>query len=174
MKTKYADVREDASVLEKIYKQIEVDDYEFTGYVCYMNAVKTASKFEAHNKLIFDSGFTKLQFFAPGKKYVLTAIYDTEDNLVELYFDISRKVALGKDGIPYHEDLYIDVVIYGEGIGEIIDQDELDEALKKGEITEKEYKAANRLADKIYKVFYKYYPRAKRYLDNYYKELKSR
>ena len=29
MKTKYADVREDASVLDKIYKQIEVDDYEF-------------------------------------------------------------------------------------------------------------------------------------------------
>ncbi len=174
MKTKYADVREDASVLDKIYKQIEVDDYEFKGYICYTNAIKTASKFEAHGKLIFDSGFSKLQLFAPGKKYVLTAIYDRDDNLVELYFDIAKKVGMSKDGIPYQEDMYIDVVVYGENDTEIIDEEELKAAFEKGEITEKEYKGALRYAKKVCNVFSKYYSRTKRYIDNYYKELKSR
>lgn len=174
MKIKYADCREEKAIKNRIYKQIQVDDYEFQGYVCYMNAIEMDPKFEVNGKTIMDSGYTKLEFYSPGKRYVLTAVYDDKDDIVELYFDISNKVYIGPDGMPTQEDMYIDVVIVSENESRIIDQDELEDAYKSGELTEKEYYGAIKMAEKINKVFSKYYSRVRKYTDNYYKELKSR
>jgi len=174
VKIKYADCREEKDIKDRIYKQIKVDDYEFQGYVCYMNAVKIDPKFVVNGKTIMDSGYTKLEFYSPGKRYVLTAVYDDKDDIVELYFDISKRVFVGEDGVPTQEDMYIDVVIVSENESRIIDQDELEEAYKKGELTEKDYIGAIKMAEKINKVFSKFYHRVRKYTDNYYKELKSR
>jgi predicted RNA-binding protein associated with RNAse of E/G family len=42
-------------------------------------------------------------------------------------------------GVPCYEDLYLDIVISPEGETLLLDVDELDEALRLGEITQSQY-----------------------------------
>lgn len=56
-------------------------------------------------------------------------------------------------GIPFEDDLYLDVVVTSEGKIILLDEDELKGALDRMEITNREYKEAykeaNRLIDRL-------------------------
>ena len=73
------------------------------------------------------------------------------------FYDYNSKVkltAIGKDnGIPYEDDLYLDVVITSEGEIILLDEDELKDALNRMEITNREYedtyKEAKKLIDRL-------------------------
>ena len=59
----------------------------------------------------------------------LTAIYDAKNKIVEWYFDIAKKI--GKEnGIPYEEDLYLDVIVKPDFQIVLLDEDDLQEALR--------------------------------------------
>lgn len=165
---KYADGRKIPGLQKSIYKQMIVDDYEFQGYVCYLNYDR---KDERTGKII---NYTQLQFYSTKRKYVLIAGFKPDDTFNDFYVDISRGVGIGEDGIPYQDDLYIDVRVYSNGVAEIVDEDEFKEALDKGLVTEEEYKKGYRLARKIAKILPRYFDRVRRYVNNYYIELKSR
>lgn len=62
------------------------------------------------------------------------------------------------EDVPYAKDLYLDVVQTKENYFIIIDQDELDEALKTKDITIEDYNLAEDVAKKIMK---KYQPNDK-------------
>lgn len=83
--------------------------------------------------------------------YVLTIMFDSNNNLIQLYFDISYNISLEND-IPYEDDLYLDMIITKEEKELILDEDELFNALNKGKITQKDvnnaYKVLNYLEDK--------------------------
>ena len=49
--------------------------------------------------------------------------------------DIAKNTDFTEKGVPYIDDLYLDVVMYPSGKIKIIDQDELQEALDCGDIT---------------------------------------
>ena len=81
-------------------------------------------------------------------KIKLTAIYDDNNNIIEWYFDIARKI--GKDnGVPYEDDLYLDVVVTPSGDVILLDEDELKEAFDKKEMTKEEYDEAYKIADDL-------------------------
>jgi predicted RNA-binding protein associated with RNAse of E/G family len=51
-----------------------------------------------------------LEFYDYNSKVKLTAIYDANNEIIEWYFDIARKI--GKEnGIPFEDDLYLDDVV---------------------------------------------------------------
>lgn len=83
--------------------------------------------------------------------YVLTIMFDSNNNLIQWYFDISYNISLEND-IPYEDDLYLDMIITKEEKELILDEDELFNALNKGKITQKDvnnaYKVLNYLEDK--------------------------
>ncbi len=63
------------------------------------------------------------------------------------YADVCAATGLGEDGIPWLDDLYLDVratlnADWTPGVPEIIDADELDAALQSGEITPEQHALA--------------------------------
>ena len=57
-----------------------------------------------------DNNYKWLEFYDYSSKVKLTAIYDENNEIIEWYFDIAKEI--GKDnGIPYEDDLYLDVVV---------------------------------------------------------------
>ena len=97
-----------------------------------------------------------------------TASFNERDELLHWYFDIAKKTDVDERGVPYIEDLYLDIMYYKSGRYEFLDEDELREALEEKKITQKEYDLAYRVAhkvidsldgnvDKLIKFTYKYY-----------------
>lgn len=71
--------------------------------------------------------------------------------LIEWYFDIAKEVGV-ENGIPYEDDLYLDMVIMPDGQMLVLDEDELQEAFKRGEIDQDDvdlaYETLKELEDK--------------------------
>lgn len=51
-------------------------------------------------------------------------------------------IGLGKDGVPYFDDLYLDLVVYPDGTIIEDDMDELEEALLVKDISKEQYSLA--------------------------------
>jgi len=89
-----------------------------------------------------------LEFYDYNSKVRLTAIYNENNEIIEWYFDIAR--CIGKEkGIPYEDDLYLDVVLGPNGKIILLDEDELKEAFERHEITKQEYEEAYKIAEDL-------------------------
>ena len=75
-------------------------------------------------------------------------MFDENDNIAEWYFDIAKEVG-EDDGIPYEDDLYIDVVIVPDGRIHILDEDELKSAYDRKEVSKNEYEMAYKVVNGI-------------------------
>ena len=56
---------------------------------------------------------------------------------------------IDSDGVPYFLDLYLDLVVYPDGIIVVDDMDELKDALLKGDITQEQFDLAINTKDKL-------------------------
>jgi predicted RNA-binding protein associated with RNAse of E/G family len=65
------------------------------------------------------------------------------------YYDVAREVGLSSDGIPYWDDMYLDVVCFSPCEPELIDQDDLDAALEEGVISKEDYEETCREAEAL-------------------------
>jgi uncharacterized protein len=61
---------------------------------------------------------------------------------VQWYIDIVLEHGLSELGVPYFDDLYLDVVVSLDGRFEIKDADELEEALKVGTVSQAQFDLA--------------------------------
>ena len=105
-------------------------------------------KVENTNLCIANNDYKWLEFYDYNKKYRLTAMYNEKNEIVEWYFDIAKKIGKEK-GIPYEDDLYLDVVVTSTGEIILLDEDELKEALDRMEIKNLEYENAYKEAEKL-------------------------
>ncbi|MBR3249290.1 MAG: GNAT family N-acetyltransferase [Clostridia bacterium] len=124
----------------------------------------------ASSKTIIDNNYKWLEFYDYSSKVKLTAIYDENNEIIEWYFDIARKI--GKDnGIPYEDDLYLDVVVTPKGEIILLDEDELKEAYNKREMTKEEYKNAYKEAEQLMNKLKNNKDKLKEYTDKYLNQL---
>lgn len=132
-----------------IYTVKSVKDNSFTGDVCYYNFKNADIKISTpKGKVIIDNDYKLLEFYDYNSKVKLSAFYDKNGEIIEWYFDIAKKI--GKEnGVPYEDDLYLDVVVKPDGKIILLDEDELKQALKKFEITKAEYEMAYEEANKL-------------------------
>lgn len=132
---------------EEIMKNI--DEKDFKGDI-YLNIIKKVSTpFLLENGLcIQDNNYKWLEFYDYSSKVRLSAVYNEKNEIVEWYFDIARSIGKEK-GIPYEDDLYLDVVLGPTGKIILLDEDELEEALQRNEITKKEYDEAYKIAKEL-------------------------
>jgi predicted RNA-binding protein associated with RNAse of E/G family len=93
-------------------------------------------------RVLADAGYTWLQLFPEGAYYTVAAMFDTSGQLFQWYIDICLRQGVDERGIPWLDDLYLDIVLLPNGQMELKDADELDEALGCGEITPEEYDLA--------------------------------
>ena len=128
---------------------ISISDDYFSGDIYFYKFIDVKDKILIPNgKCIMDNNYKWLEFYDYSSKVKLTAIYDENSEIIEWYFDIAREI--GKDnGIPYEDDLYLDVVVTPSGEIILLDEDELKEAFNKREMTKEEYENAYEEAKQI-------------------------
>lgn len=96
---------------------------------------------------IADNGYKWLQIAAENENYWITAMFDDNDNLVQMYSDVTDGNVLGDD--PYFDDLFVDVVLFNDEVF-MIDQDDLINAYREGVITTLQYNKAKVVSLRLY------------------------
>lgn len=98
---------------------------------------------------IVERDYSWLQVAAEGEPVWLTAMFDETGKLLQMYFDITAGNCFINPENPTFRDMYLDVVLRPDGKVMLLDQEELDEALAKGEITSAEHDGAQAAADTL-------------------------
>ncbi|MFG6494537.1 DUF402 domain-containing protein [Fictibacillus sp. UD] len=105
--------------------------------------------YKDHDVCIADNGYTWLQHFPEGEKYTITTVLDSYGKVVQFYIDMCMDHGVNEDGIPWFDDLYLDIVILPDKELFLLDDNELMEAFDKGDINNKDMKLAHETAQKI-------------------------
>lgn len=96
-----------------------------------------------------DNGYYIIEFTPLDQFYNARVYLDRDANVIGYYFDMSRGNGV-KENIPYYDDLYLDVIFCPDGnLIEIIDEDELNDALNDGKITREEFDLAKNVCSTL-------------------------
>ncbi len=90
-----------------------------------------------------------MQHFPENANHSLTTIFDPNDKIVQFYFDITKTTGRTEEGIPYFDDLFLDIVLIPGRPAFVLDEDELEEALEQTVINKTDYNLAIAETDKI-------------------------
>ena len=156
LERKYANRSEWKRVVERRYVQAYLDTNEFKGYVTLLKVIKVREPLHVqyNEKLvcIVDAGYSWLQHFPTNEQYSVTTMFNAEGEIVQWYIDICKENGI-ENGVPWIDDLYLDIIVLPTGEVILLDADELDEALSVGIIDKHLYELAwveaNRLIDLI-------------------------
>lgn len=119
---------------------------EFNGdlYFNYFKKVSTPLKVR-DGKTIIDEGYKWLEFYNYDSKVRLTAIYDSNNEIVEWYFDIARMIGKEND-VSFVDDMFLDILAEPQKEPKLLYEDEFKESYKRLEMTKKEHDEAYELA----------------------------
>lgn len=134
------------------YSILEIQESFFKGHAVFLklqNIEKPLSVYNGEETIcIKDNNYEWIEVYPTEGKYSITIMYDDKGNLIEWYFDIAKKVGI-ENGIPFEDDLYLDLIITPNGEKIIIDEDELLEAKENGFITQDDVDNAYRTLRKL-------------------------
>ncbi len=121
-------------------------------YLCVKKIIK-AKPFIIENGLcLIDDNYYIVEIIPKNEKYAMRIFINDKKEILEYYFDISLGNGIDKEtGIPYYDDLFTDVIIQKDGKIEILDENELAEALNKGEISNDDFNLANETTKNLVK-----------------------
>lgn len=96
---------------------------------------------------ILDTGYRWVHYAPHAAQHALTVQLDADGVPVQFYVDVTEGSGLDDEGLPWLDDLYLDIVArvtpdWQVTATEIIDQDELEAALQTGIITRAQYDLA--------------------------------
>lgn len=106
--------------------------------------------YEHGDVTIVNEGDTWLQIAFQDSFYWVTAMFDRNNDLLQIYFDITNGNRLEPQDNPTFDDLYLDIVMEPDGTLHVLDRDELDGALMAGEITPELHQKAIHECDRLY------------------------
>ena len=116
------------------------------GYIGFMD-IKGVSeiqtwKFNGEDIVVCDKGRKWLSILPRNDWYCITAMMDEDEKVLLWYIDMIASQGIDVDGVPYFDDLYLDLVVYPDGTIIVDDMDELEEALSKKDITQAQFNLA--------------------------------
>lgn len=153
MEHKTADRPNWKRVLDRSFEVTHKEDSCFKGKVTAIHLKKVTEplvvQYKEHKVCIADSGYTWFQHFPEGESYTITTVLDQNGEVVQFYIDMCMDHGINEEEIPWFVDLYLDIVILPDKELFLLDDNELMEAFKKGEITDKDMKLAHETAQKI-------------------------
>ena len=103
-----------------------------------------------HEVTIVDRGISWLQIALKNQHVWVTAMFDAQDRLLQIYFDVTDGNHLEPADNPTFDDLYLDIVMEPDGTLYVLDRDELDAALEAGEITPQQHQQALEEGNRLY------------------------
>lgn len=153
MKRKYINKAFWARIIEG--KSILINDFtpRFEGYAAAIFIETTHEplmcEIETHRIPLANDGYTWIQRLPIDKNYAISTMFDENNNIIQWYIDITKQNSIDKNNEPFYDDLYLDVVVFPNGDVFLLDEDELQEALDCGKITEDDFNLAYQEANKI-------------------------
>ena len=99
-------------------------------------------KFNGEDIVVCDKGRKWLSILPQDDWYCITAMMGEEGKILLWYIDMIAKQGIDANGVPYFDDLYLDLVVYPDGTIIVDDMDELEDALSKVDITQEQYNLA--------------------------------
>ena len=134
MKRKFADRSPWPRVLARRFTVEYMDTLEFHGYVSLLCLDQVREPLWARKSkqpvCIADTGYVWLQHFPVAQHHTITSMFDASGNVVQWYIDICKQQGLTEMGVPWFDDLYLDIIVLPSGEIEVFDADELDDALQ--------------------------------------------
>lgn len=152
----------------------DFNNLDFNGDIALIKFNKMHEPYvvEDINLCMANDDYKWLEFYDYNKKYRLTAMYNEKNEIVEWYFDIARKI--GKEnGMPYEDDLYLDVVVTPDGNIILLDEDELKDAFNRFEVNKTDYDMAYKEANNLMKILKSNKEKLKIFTDKYLKEMQK-
>ena len=170
LKKRYADRHVGNRATKTDFRNITVQDNNFKGDIYFYNFLEVQDKILIPNgKTIVDNNYKWLEFYNYSSRVKLTAIYDENNEIVEWYFDVAREI--GKEnGVPFEDDMYLDVVVTPEGDVILLDEDEFKEAYDKKEMTKAEFDEAYKIAYDLMEQLRNNKDKLQQYTDKYLNE----
>ncbi|MFC6456918.1 DUF402 domain-containing protein [Paenibacillus vulneris] len=146
MKQKIANRPHWSRIVQKRYYQRNVNDDVFEGYVSFLCLDKVREplfvQYAEERICIAADGYTWLMLFPANRHHSITVMLDTQDQVLQWYFDIIKHMELNDEGVPVIHDLYLDLVLLPRGSYHILDEEELQAALDNGTIGTEDYEMA--------------------------------
>ena len=143
-------------IITKTYLR-DVSRYEIKLYMdeddCYIGVkklIKVDEKFIISNGLcVMDDGYYVVEVVPKCENYAMRLFLDSNRKPLEYYFDICKNNGLDSEAmVPCYDDLYLDITVL-DGKVNILDEDELEEALEIKDITLDDYKLVMEIRDKL-------------------------
>lgn len=100
--------------------------------------------------LIAEKDYAWVQIALEGLPFWLTAMYDAQGRLIQIYFDITGGNRFDDPENPWFADMYLDIVVNSRRELHVLDRDELDAALAEGAVTKEEWDRANAACTRLY------------------------
>ena len=123
-----------------------VGDGAVNGYVTLLHMVEVAEPLWVthHDQriCIADVGYSWLQLFPEGASHTHTTMFDAEGQPVQDYIDLVAEQGVTEDGVPWYDDLYLDITWIAESSPLLLDQEELEAARAIDAITQEQYELA--------------------------------
>jgi len=153
MKRKFSDRANWRRILKKSYACIPFDEPQFRGLVTMYRIHELREplwkEYNGRRMCLADKGYLWMQHFPRGEHYVVTTMFDDQGRVVQWYIDICKTQGLTEQRVPWFDDLYLDIVVLPTGEMLLLDEDELEEALDEGHITQRDNALAQKTADRL-------------------------
>lgn len=125
---------------------LDEDDY----YISVKKLIDVREKFIIANGLcVMDNGYYIFEVIPKNENYAMRLFFNEKKEPLEYYFDICKNNRLDSvSKVPCYDDLYLDIT-YLDGHINILDEKELLEAYKYGDITQEDYELVYRVRDML-------------------------
>lgn len=140
-------------IVAKNLKGKQVDTDFFNGYIGLLEIEKVTERqvwrFNGEDIVVCDDGLKWLSILPRDDFYCITAMMNANDDILVWYIDLIADQGIDADGIPYFDDLYLDLVVYPDGTIKVDDMDELEDALSQKDITKEQFELAIGTSSKL-------------------------
>ena len=134
-----------------------VNEYELKIYFnledCYISVKKILDITEpfilSSGLCVIDKNYYIMEVIPKNENYSMRVFFNNKKERLEYYFDVSLENGLDEESkIPYYDDLYLDVTKTRDNV-EVLDEDELKEALDNNKISMVDFELANKVKDTL-------------------------
>ena len=140
-------------IKSKKLKDKQVNTDFFKGYIGLIEIEEVSEKqiwkFNGEYIIVCDNGLKWLSILPQDDFYCVTTMMNANNEILLWYIDMIAAQGIDADGIPYFDDLYLDLVVYPDGTIIVDDMDELEAALATKDITQEQFNLAISTSDKL-------------------------
>ena len=163
-------------IVQREYRCVPLQSEEAEGLISILVLKEVNSTLyvadEEKQVLIADNDYAWLQIALRDQFFWITAMFDTAGTLLQVYFDISNGTVFDEPENPCFEDLYLDIVLTGDGRLYILDKEELEEAFQEGVISEEKYHRAISECEALYEYLTVHKEKVMNFCKEWYEKLK--